>query len=403
MKKQIIILLLIIIHLSAWSQKDGTANSPCTEDMPPKAIGNWIHRADNILLSTADMSKADQLEAKKRMDQIHQMMVKIYPQPIGVDAMWHYTFGINYFASQVKYFINSNDQLDFNFIKEGRVSTFYYTSVFPAYYCAQNKLWPGSTNESHTNIQVAVNSFASGLGKHPDDAMTIEGRQVKMRLPVKQMWNGYEVLHGNGGAGRYVFIHRKGILPYIPVTRKQYLDYTIDHQTKYFDKLIKELGQMPVRTLEEQETEKKNKLAKFEKDFGKDPKRLKSAVDYYLSGYQTDQQRRDEQVNKIKKNKDDVLKSFKDELEKTTKEGLLDSPAIVLEMNYHSPVFTTEAAEGHMLVTENPEYMRKDLPKYVPQLFVLNWNWNNTKVQEDIAKIIEEKFPIEKLQAMIDK
>jgi len=33
----------------------------------------------------------------------------------------------------------------------------------------------------------------------------------------------------------------------------------------------------------------------------------------------------------------------------------------------------------------------------------LNWNWNNTKVQEDIAKIIEANFPIEKLQAMIDK
>ena len=126
-------------------------------------------------------------------------------------------------------------------------------------------------------------------------------------------------------------------------------------------------------------------------------------MDYYLSGYQTDQQGRDAQVNKIKKNKDDVLRSFKDELEKTTNAGLLDSPAIVLEMFYHSPVFTTDAAGGRMLVTENPGYMRKDLPKYVPQFFVLHWNWNNTKVQEDIAKIIEEKFPIEKLQAMIDK
>ena len=30
-----------------------------------------------------------------------------------------------------------------------------------------------------------------------------------------------------------------------------------------------------------------------------------------------------------------------------------------------------------MLVTENPEYMRKDLPKYVPQFFVVNWKWND--------------------------
>ena len=60
---------------------------------------------------------------------------------------------------------------------------------------------------------------------------------------------------------------------------------------------------LPVRSLEEQEKEKNAKLAKFEKDFGKDPKRLKSAVDYYLSGYKTEQQIRDEQVQNAKKNK----------------------------------------------------------------------------------------------------
>jgi hypothetical protein len=58
-----------------------------------------------------------------------------------------------------------------------------------------------------------------------------------------------------------------------------------------------------------------------------------------------------------------------------------------------------------MLVTENPAYFRKDLPKYIPQLFVLSfdkYNWSFIPKKEPIT-LLEENFPIEKLQAMIDK
>ena len=92
----------------------------------------------------------------------------------------------------------------------------------------------------------------------------------------------------------------------------------------------------------------------------------------------------------------------------STTKGLLDTPAIVMGFlnpltNY--PIFSSEANGGYMLVTENPKYFRKDLPKYVPQLIVfsiskMRW-WFTPKI--DPIKILEEKFPIEKLQAMIDK
>lgn len=47
--------------------------------------------------------------------------------------------------------------------------------------------------------------------------------------------------------------------------------------------------------------------------------------------------------------------------------------------------------------------MRKDLPKYIPQFFVVTWKWNDWQPQVDVGKLIEEKFPFDKLQAMIDK
>ena len=74
-------------------------------------------------------------------------------------------------------------------------------------------------------------------------------------------------------------------------------------------RILKGLKTYPF-ALEEQEKEKNTKLAKFEKDFGKDPKRLKSAVDYYLSGYKTDQQMRDEQVQKQKKIKQEYKQIY---------------------------------------------------------------------------------------------
>jgi hypothetical protein len=133
---------------------------------------------------------------------------------------------------------------------------------------------------------------------------------------------------------------------------------------------------------------------------------LKSAVDYYLSGYQNDQQRKDEQVIGYIKNKEAVLKHYQDEMEKTTKEGLLDSPATI--RLFHSPdtqtpVFVKETEGGSMLIIENPVYIKKDLPKYIPQFMVFSWSWNATPPQKKIAEIVEAIFPIEKLQAMIDK
>jgi hypothetical protein len=170
--------------------------------------------------------------------------------------------------------------------------------------------------------------------------------------------------------------------------------------------MIESEMQMPVRSLEEQEAEKKAKLAKFEKDFGKDPKRLKGAVDYYLSGYQTDQQIREERVARVKNKRELELKTFSGELEKTSREGRLDSPALILVMYYTIPyVFETDPEKGYMLVTENPDYMQKDLPGHIPQFMVLTWKWNPVfyPVHKSYEESFLQDFPIEKIQAMIDK
>ncbi len=84
---------------------------------------------------------------------------------------------------------------------------------------------------------------------------------------------------------------------------------------------------------------------------------MKSATDYYLSVYQTDQQRREEQLKNILKQKEDLQKHYTDELKATTEAKLLNSPVIIPLYIFNvsnEPVFSTEAKGGHMLATESP-------------------------------------------------
>ena len=126
----------------------------------------------------------------------------------------------------------------------------------------------------------------------------------------------------------------------------------------------------------------------------------------YLETYTTDQQEVERKKNILLKAKSDDLKKFDDELEKTTRLGLLESPAIINIgglMANSLPVFATEEQGGFMLVTENPDYFQKDLPATVPQFFTVNWWGNEAPWRMKFRKAIEDNFPIERLQEMIDK
>jgi len=199
-------------------------------------------------------------------------------------------------------------------------------------------------------------------------------------MPVlKGNWKGYDVYSPETGSGlKMVLLHREGILPYIPVTRKQYLDRCIEYLPQFFTPDT--AGQKALELLAEK-----------------------------IPEFRAGKQERDEQEKKYQKVKDDVLKHYKDELQATTSAGLLDSPAVIssyiADIGTDYPIFSTQAAGGKMLVTENPAYIKKILPKYIPQFMIFTWWDCHCGVDPSLNpyKLIDEKFPIEKLQAMIDK
>ena len=405
MKRSLSTLILLLVLVNCQGQNTNTKATPCTDIIAQTTKGKWINNYD----LAGNVTRVQKQEAYKRLDIMHYILLKMYPEPTGVDVRMNRGAGINYFGATRKYRYTEDNRLTFDYVKLLPIIMYSYYANFSPHYCAHTNdgvvFMPGLHNENSDGIGISINEFAGVVGVPAiDDDWLINGLPVRMLTTrVNEQWKGYEVYGDVRLNSRAILIHREGKLPFIPVTRKQYLERCIAFLAKLHDNLIDLQKKIPVRSLEEQETEKKAKLAKFEKDFGKDPKRLKSAVDYYLSGYKTDQQIRDENIANAKWLKESELKKFADELEKTTREGQLDSPAYIRVMYISDLIFDNNPLTGSMLVTDNPDYIRKDLPAHVPQFIVLNWRWSEFPPHKTYQKIFLEDFPIEKIQAMIDK
>lgn len=413
MKKQIIIILLIVTNVSHSNAQD----VPCNDAVILNTKGVWYRPKTNPYVPTEKtrFTKTQELAIAARMEEIYKIMLKAIPVPMGLDGRWGYRNFDSEFASKVKYVTTPDGRVEMEYVKENHLPGYDCTWNFWNFGCYAGKLVRsyGTGADPLEGISVTVNNWGGLLrGGLADNDVLIEGRIIKSKLTVQGSWKGYDLMW-EGGPGRelhnhrYVLIHRKGELPYTPVTRKQYLERALIYLNKFYDNMIKSADEVPMRSLEEQEALKNKTLDNYRKNYGSDPKKLKSAVDYFLMSYQTDQQRRDDQVKIILKNKNAELKNIRDELEKTTKEGLLDSPAIVTGVsgvfNPGTPVFGTEEEGGSMLVIENLKYLRKDLPADVPQFIVLYWDCGDSKPGKNLKKLFEENFEVEKLQAMIDK
>jgi hypothetical protein len=382
MRTVCILLSLFLFHFSIWSQgRIIKTSNACDDEILFKTPGKWFKYTDVWQTDHIGFNAAQQKEVSNRVDNVHEMMLKIYPEPIGVDVAWKRTLGFSTFGDQVTYIRTDEFTLDRKTVVEKPVASFGYVAGFFRHFCATDnafEIWSGYPGETGTWLNISTNSFNGFAEEYfgNQDTLTIGGYPVHLLPPSKQKFDGYQLFYSKGNVDNpyltpelFALAHRKGELPYIPVTRKKYLEKCIAHLTKSQDQMIKNFEKMPVDMVADQTTWK-------------------------------------EQLEELKKNKDAILKRYRNELDESNKQGLSDSPAIIPVTIYntdeYNPIFVEENM-GFMLVTANPNYMRKELPKHVPQFFTMSWRWNDWQPQVDVGKLIEEKFPFDKLQSMIDK
>ena len=175
----------------------------------------------------ADLGTIKSSEAYKRLDAIHNMLFTIYPQPVGVDAAWRRKDGISYFGAKRRNFNREDGPTDY--ISLPHFFQFTYECGFFDYYCSEGKMIPGYPGETGAVITVFANNLSHFIGDGLSDCdMNLNGFPVKTRYVFKEKWKGYDLYTAEVGTSTHsVLIHRPGMLPYIPVTRKQYLEQSI--------------------------------------------------------------------------------------------------------------------------------------------------------------------------------
>ena len=382
MKKQIIILLLFSIQASAQNPHFPKVkiSVSCSDEFINNYKGKWlIHEPKLSRISVNDFHD----EVMKRLNAITDLVRQIYPEPTGADAGWSGEFAKTSFADEVKFVPVKDHDPEETKIKINPVYRYHYSCILFPWMCTSNpneimNMYPEGSSGSivirANDLEILNENYADG------NEWTIEGRPIKRKMFTTGKWKGYDMMSSVGGiyanatSEHFVLISRDGMLPYIPITRKQFLDRAIQYITRYYDELTKKM-------LEANET--------------------------LPAQFRSPQKEIDDQKAQNAKAKNAALKKLQDELEKTTNNGLLDAPAVVridpLLMN-EGTVFQTEAEGGCLLATENPNYFRKELSKYVPQFFVIELMSGDLKHPiMNFKNIIEENFPVEKIKAMIDK
>src|SRR6266496_5248911 len=237
MKKQIIILLLILSTESYLYAQD----APCNDDVIMKTMGKWYRPKANPYIppNEANFTKPQELAVAARMEEMYKMMLKAIPGPMGLDGRWSYRNYDGEFASKVKYITAPDGSVQMDYVKQNHLSGYDCMLNFWDFNCYTGKLGRSyGTGDPMAGIGITVNNFGALLSREwADNDVLNDGQVIKSKETVQGSWKGYDLMW-EGGPGRElhgyrsVLIHRKGELPYTPVTRKQYLDRALIYVNK---------------------------------------------------------------------------------------------------------------------------------------------------------------------------
>jgi hypothetical protein len=260
-------------------------------------------------------------------------------------------------------------------------------------------------DEASSSLTIYINNYGIFSDKIDDWNINNDGKMIAVYEMPESIgkWKGLTLYEPKktGGPGlptdRAVVIGHNGQMPWHILTQKQYLTgyknfleknrkEQLEGNDSYVKKMTDNIASMKASKAmtEDQKKEVVEKLERQLKNF---------------------------QDNIVQKNTEAAEKIFNDNM-KPVKEYLdtasaktLNQPA-VLDKNTNISFrgyFAKEGEAGIKLCCFTTKYFNKDLPRYVPQFMVLYWKWGQDPPSLHFAKQMEEKLPVDKLKALIDK
>ena len=353
----------------------------CNEQIVLDTKGTWKKTND------ANMKAGTLTQVTGRIDKMQKFLQSAYTEPRGTEARWYRTM------------IN-------NPLIENGPTPYQLNALFFEYYCNANTKTKLLGQETGTWFYVWANHF--NWFAERVQYFTIKQQPVFLLTPRIGELNGYTLYkgihHENSNTGKKyshaVLITRDGQMPYVAVTKKEYLQAFLKFNEK---KLPEELASieknMLVKTPEQEEANKLAQLEKIDKTGGQNKQRAK---DNFLKGYVTDRERKDKWLSDTKIRYEKEMKVAQDLITNSREEDL-QQPAIVKGvdmLSFHG--FSTDEKGGQQVVRLNPEYFNNKLPKHVPQFLVVYWRWTYQKPGEVFKDQLEQNLDFSALKNMID-
>lgn len=250
----------------------------------------------------------------------------------------------------------------------------------------------GSATDAPAGLTVMVNDFSSLVGH-----ITIDNKDY-MTLPIATGVRNqcpYFELHANTTADNihtpnrnmWLVTARPDVLPYTPITRKEYLEISIAWLNDTKAQIIADVKQRaPLRSKEEQEAAKKRDLDEYGARYSGDE--LKMRTQMYLENYKSDEDYQKEHIDVATADVDSTISFVKGMMNRLSA-ATLGAPAIISPNTREFEGFRDGEPGMVMLVRNNPTFPQPGAGPEKPRFFLITWS---SEPADDAAQTIGKQI-----------
>jgi len=407
----LLLLLFVYMHNTAQTKRQATSMDHFACDSAAANMrGQFLKVSDEDFYG---LDKNMEREMSKRLDEVMKLVRETFPGPRGFEA-WYYR--------------GTTGNEDKPYVPNGPK---YYRLTIPffPFHCGlvkdsathMKELLSGNMSagdETGTWMYISFNNPAWLAGR--GENMLLDGKNHKvyeMSTSLVDYWKGFPITGGgivltgsyiweeNEGFGNndgvtnpsiYILVTRKNENAFLPISRKQYLNGLLDK----YEKIYQKDSAQRAKNVNYYQQQMDNDKQLMEKGDNRARVALKGDQDMQKK-FMSDRKPEDT-YNAAKKNVENYLS--------TAPEDSLKLPARIYGYtdNKHCADWFRPDPKSNSLpvtfVTTNFQYWRTGQNRAAPQMIALRFRFENTNWHSiQIKKQFENNFPIEKLQAMLDK
>ena len=346
-----------------------------------KIKGKWTKRSDHNAYGDPGFPQKQSTIIVRKMDSLAGLLKEAYPNPIGLEAGYHVSFNERplFEGGPFAYSLHSGYQ------------TYYFNTHL-------NKILLGG--ETGTSVQIYVNSFGWFL---TEEGEWMIGNKLTKVFGLRERdgeWKGLPAFKNEQwgedakmGLDRTILVTPDNKLPYLPLTQKEYLfalkqRWLVEKQKNHDAQMNQEKETLKIieenRNNKNMSADMKQKVvASLEKDF-----------DNYMKNRESNIQKYNEQFDKKIKLIDQYLSSH-------SEQEMEEAVATTSLWDFTGHFGPEGKKRVFYPVLLDSSYFKKNLPRDVPQFFVLYWTADKDAPALEFLRQFEDNFPLTKLKSFL--